>query len=214
MGGSPVPRIIPVLLLLAACATAQETGPKTEMVLDNASVRVFRATIPAHKRLLFQTTGDVVVVRLGTHEAAFLPGSQVFKRPNQKNSEAVDLIVELKQHVPGKMKACVQASSCSRDTIMNGKKVGEALTLFSNGYLTATRQQVKPGTAISTSFNSTPGTDQVLLIPFTDLRANVAGADQQLKAGEPFFTDAAELQVGGANAEGKWIVLRLHAPAQ
>lgn len=156
----------------------------------------------------------MVIVRLQTEEAAFLPGGQVIERPNEKDGDAVDLIVEVKQHSAAKVKACSDPAECRHDTVMDGKKVGEVIRLFSNGYLTLTRQQVQPGTAIHASFNPSGGSDQVLLLPFSALRVTVAGADTQLKPAEPFFSDAPELQIGGAGAEGRWMMLRLHTPAQ
>jgi hypothetical protein len=57
-----VTRMIPVLLLLAASAAAQASEtqgavPKTKLVLDNPTMRVYRATIPAHSGAQFQVGG-------------------------------------------------------------------------------------------------------------------------------------------------------------
>lgn len=204
-------RLTALILLLTSAAAAQAPQAeapqvKTELVLDNAAVRVYRATIPAHQRLRFQAPGDVVVVRMNTHESAYLPGHQAFTRPNRKNTEATDLIVELK-NAPLKVATCSHAAICTKDTLLGGVKVGETTMLFSGPALVVTRQQMAAGKALSTSLNG----DQLLLIPFTDLRVNVGGEEKQVKASEPFFADGGDVQIGGAGHVGKWMALRLRS---
>lgn len=211
-GGPPVLRLIALILLLASAAAAQAPQAQaaqvtTELVLDNAAARVYRATIPPHQRLRFQASADVIVVRMNTHESAYLPGHQAFTRPNRKNSEATDLIVELK-NTPGEVATCPHATTCTKDTLLGGAKVGETTMLFSGPTLVVTRQQMAAGKALSTSLN---GGDQLLLIPFTDLRVNVGGEEKQVKAGEPFFADGGDVQIGGAGHVGKWMALRLRS---
>jgi hypothetical protein len=209
-----VSRTVAILLLLAASAGAQDARPRTELVLDNAALRVYRATIPPQQELKFRTHGDVVVIRTNTHEAAFLPGSQVFKRPNEQGTDAVDLIIELKRHWKAPVRTCAQPMTCTRDTTLGGQVVGHATTLFTNGYITATRHDAIPNASISSSYYSEQGTDQLLFVPLTDLKANFGGTPEELKSGQPYFSTASEVEISGGPADAKWMVLRLHTPAQ
>jgi hypothetical protein len=97
---------------------------------------------------------------------------------------------------------------------MGGSAVAWTTTLFSNGFVTAMRHKMVRGGTLSSSYYSAKGSDHILLIPITELQGNFGGLDEQLKAGQAYFTDATEVEITAKDAEARWIVIRLHAPGK
>ena len=54
----------------------------------------------------------------------------------------------------------------------------------------------------------------VSLTPFTNLQANFGGTPESFKTGQPYFTNASEVEVTGKGSGVRWLVVRMHAPGK
>jgi hypothetical protein len=204
-------RTFTILLLLTAFSAAQTSNQAPQVILDNGFIRVSRITNPAESPLAFES--DSVVVRLQDETARFIPKGDRFKESDTTDRGAVKLLlVEIKKHWDAEVRPCTYPMKCTHETTIGNEPIAWATTLFTNGFITAATHKVKRGGTLTSSYYTAKGTDQILLIPFTDLKANFGGIEESLKAGQPYFTTVTEVEVAATDAESRWFVLRVNAP--
>lgn len=200
----------------AACLCApvlcEENAP--EPVFDNDYVRVYRLSLAPGSRTQLRQARDTVLIHLKDGESEFLKSQSLVAFENSEEKATSDVIVELKKHWDAEVRPCAAPMKCTRETMMGGSAIAWTTTLFSNGFVTAMRHKLVRGGTLSSSYYSAKGSDHILLIPITELQGNFGGLDEQLKAGQAYFTDATEVEITAKDAEARWIVIRLHAPGK
>ena len=212
---STLVRGIIILLVLAGSLCAQNPASAVQLlVLDNDQVRILRITLPAQAKFPTDSTSDTVAVRLADETATFIPKGTQSVRDNPTDKEIVDLLIQPKHHWDPPVRPCAEPMRCTRETRMGKETIAWTTTLFTNGFLTGTVHRVIRGGTLDSSYYSAKGSDQVVVIPFTDMSVNFGGIDEARKAGQPYFSTASEVEVTGTNAEARWFVLRLNVPAK
>lgn len=201
-----------VVLVIPIVSFAQTADSASQLLLDNDSVRVVRITLPAQGSFSMNSRADTVVVRLQDETATFITRGTPTVRKNAAEHEAVDLVVELKRHWDTAVRPCSEPMKCTRETLMGGEAIAWTTTLFTNGFLTGVKHKVVRGGTLDSLYYSAKGSNRMLVIPFTAIKANFGGVDEELKPGQPYFTTAPEVEVMGADDQGRWFVLRLNIP--
>lgn len=202
--------ILAIVFLVFGVAAGQVNNEVSrDLVLDNNFVHVERVTLPSGSALKFRTQGDSVVVHR-SGEAEFMKSGTEISLTNAANPPATEFLVRLKKHWEIPIHACREPMKCTRETQMGGEPVAWTTTLFTNGFLTASRHRVVPGGTLTSSYYSAKGKDHILLIPFTDLSANFGGTPEDLKANQPYFSSVTEIEITGGKKEARWFVLRIH----
>lgn len=200
-----------------------------DLVLENEYLRVYRETIPPHSESDVRQNGknDFVEISLSTDDVpipagsqgaesehfsssivAFHPGGSPEKIANSGDQPSVRLIVEFKRHWDSPMRRCTAPRIC----VHREDGISETESIFTNGFLTASRHWVTRGGTLSSSYYSAKGLNHILFVPLDPLQANFGGIDKQLPAGQPYFSDATQVDVTGEKGEARWIVLRLNTP--
>lgn len=101
---------------------------------------------------------------------------------------------------------------CTHPIQSGPAQIGQSTTLFTNGFITAYRHHLVKGADLSSSYYSSSGVDHLLLVALTDLRANFDGAEEQLRAGQVYASEASQVEVNASSGEARWIVIRLQTP--
>jgi hypothetical protein len=198
----------------AAVLSAQSSDRSSQLLLDNDIVRVSRvATAPARSLRLDPKT-DAVLVRLADGSATFFPKGTAFEATSSGSEPAIDFVIELKKHWDAEVHACEYPRQCTRETRLGNETVAWTTTLFTNGFITATQHRLVLHATLDSSYYSAKGTDKILVIPFTGLQANFGGAQEELKSGEPYFTNGTDVEVTAPESEARWLVLRINMPKQ
>ena len=212
MGWSTL-RVLALGLALAATA-AQTAAPAPQLLLDNESVRVLRVTIPAKTRLNLGEKSDAVVVRLEDESARFIPADSPFTESNETDHDATDLIIDVKRHWAGEMRTCSYPKKCTQETQLGQEPVAWTTTLFTNGFVTAATHKVVAHGSLTSSYYTAKGSDRILVIPFTNLKVSFGGIEENLKAGQPYFSIGTEVEVTSKEDESRWFVLRISLPGK
>ena len=190
------------------------TSQTSQVVLDNEFIRVVRVTTPAPSGLTLEGKNDAVLVRLQGETAQFVPKGSRLDESAAPEHEGIELLLEIKRHWDAEVHPCAYPMKCTRETLVGNEPIAWTTTLFTNGFVTASTHKVKRGGTLTSSYYTSKGTDRILLIPFTDLNANFGGIEESLKAGQPYFTAAPEVEVSASDAESRWFVLRINTPAK
>ncbi len=197
--------IIFALLILVASAAAQVST--SQPILDNDLVRVSRLELGQSLKL--DGENDVVILNLAKETAEFIPKGT---HHDTAANEAAGLVIELKKHWDAEVHTCAYPKQCTHETQMGDPTVAWTTTLFTNGFITAnTHKLVRNGT-LDSSYYSAKGSGRIVLVPFTDLRVTFDGTDESLKAGQPYFSGATQVEVTAKDAESRWFVLRINQP--
>jgi hypothetical protein len=206
--------------------------PSHHLVFENEYVRVFKVEVAPHAETLyhkhdvdyvFVTLGDsdVESVRIGEPpvrlqlkdgETRFTKGGFAHKAVNLSDKPFVNVTVELKKHFDAEMKSCAEPMKCTRDVVLGGASLGDSTSLFTNGFITATRHHLLRGGTLSSSYYSARGKDRILFVPLNELNANFGGVEETLKAGQAYFSSAGEVEVSAGEQEIRWVVIRLNLP--
>lgn len=195
-----------VLLVLTPFVSSQTAEP--QLVLENEFVRILRVTISAKQDFSMLTRNDTVAVRLQDETARFIPKGARVAETNTADQDAVELLVEVKKHWDAEVRPCTFPKSCTRETKIGTEPIAWTTTLFTNGFLTATTHKVLRSGTLTSSYYTSKGSDKIVLVPFTDLDVNFSGIQENLKAGQPYFSDGAEVEVTGKQGGSRWFVLR------
>lgn len=200
------------------------------LVEENPYFRVFRGELaPGVQNKIDQHGSDLVVLALGSGlgltargsaaadslkdgEPRFVPQQSDPAIINTGNGLPQFLLVELKHHWDTEVRACSEPSKCTRPIRMGDASIGETTSLFTNGFITAYRHRLDTGGTLSSSYFSSKGTDHLLLIALTDLRANFDGAEETLQSGQTYASEARTVEVDAAKAEARWVVIRMQTP--
>jgi len=208
----PVRSILLATLALFLSLIAAGQSPSPQLLLDNDFVRVSRITIPANGDLNLNGKSDTVLVRLSDESAKFISKGTAVHDANSGSQDAVDLIVEVKQHWKPPVRLCAAPAQCTRETKIGQDTIAWSTTLFTNGFLTAMSHKLVESGTLTSSYYSVKGSDKILVIPFTDLEASFGGKEESLKAGEPYFCDGTQVDVAASSGESRWLVLRMNVP--
>ena len=198
----------------AGSGIAQPATVLPQLVLDNEFVRILRVTVPPGSEVELQGERDTVAVRLEGETVRFISKGDHLLESNSAEHETVDLLVEVKRHWEAEMRPCSAPMRCTRETLLGNEPIAWTTTLFTNGFVTASKHRVVRGGTLTSSYYSAKGADRVILVPFTSLDANFGGIQETLKAGQPYFSSATEVEVTGKDAESRWFVLRLNMPGK
>jgi hypothetical protein len=207
-------RVFALAFALAAIAAAQMSGQAPQVVLDNDFVRVIRVTASAVNTRAIDEKNDTVIVRLQDETARFIPKGGQFDRSSGTDPSSAELLIGIKRHWDAEMRPCAYPMKCTRETVVGNEPIAWTTTLFTNGFVTATTHKVAPGGTLTSSYYTAKGTDRILFIPFTAIKASFGGIEESLKAGQPYFTAGTEVEVSATDAESRWFVLRLNTPAK
>jgi hypothetical protein len=113
------------------------------------------------------------------------------------------------------MRNCTELMKCERIIRVGAMEVGASTSLFTNGFTSAYRYRANPGATISSNFYSSKGNNFVLFIAITPMKANFGGIEEELKAGQVYGTDGADIEVDAPkDQELRWVVLRLNWPTK
>jgi quercetin dioxygenase-like cupin family protein len=219
----------------AATATAVvpiTKEPSHHLVFENEYVRVFKVEVAPHAETLyhkhdvdyvFVTLGDsdVESVRLGEPpvrlqlkdgETRFTKGGFAHKAVNRSDKPFVNVTVELKKDSNDEMKNCIEPMECKRELLYHGRLIGDTLSLFSNGSLSATYYHLLPETSFIKSRFCTDVQCRwlVLFIPLDDLDAQFDGKKTSLKTGQAYFTSVdGDVGASAGTHDIRWIVINL-----
>jgi hypothetical protein len=207
-------RVSALLLALAIFSVAQMSSQAPQVVLDNEFVRVVRVTASAVSTRAIDEKNDTVVVRLQDETARFVPKGSPFEGLSGTDSSAPELLIGIKRHWNAEMRPCAYPMKCTRETVVGNEPIAWTTTLFTNGFVTATTHKVGRGGTLTSSYYTAKGTDRIVFVPFTDIKASFGGIEEILKAGQPYFTAGTEVEVSATDAESRWFVLRLNTPAK
>lgn len=223
------PVICMIALISMTCSSMAQTAPtslpapsRTQLIFENDDVRVLRADVAEGTALTGDPKRDGVVIALPVAQPDTTPTAGEVKfiargpaQPVKLSGPAHEvLIVELKQHWDPEIRPCAEPLTCVHKIRAGGTEIGETTTLFTNGFLTAYRHQLSPGGTLTSSYYSSKGSDRILLVPLTDLKASFSGIEEDLKYGQPYFSRASEVEVSAQEAEIRWVVIRIHTPKQ
>jgi hypothetical protein len=153
-------------------------------------------------------------VRLQDETARFIPKGRQFEESSGTDPSAVELLIGIKRHWDAEMRPCAYPMKCTRETVVGNEPIASTTTLFTNGFVTAATHKVKQGGTLTSSYYTSKGTDRIVFIPFTDVKASFGGIEENLKVGQPYFTVGTEVEVTATDAESRWFVLRLNTPAK
>jgi hypothetical protein len=81
--------------------------------------------------------------------------------------------------------------------------------LFTSGFVTAYKHDLLPGGTLSSSYFSSRGKDHLMLVPLTVLRASFDGTEEDLKAGQVYASEAAQVEVTATKLAARWVMLRV-----
>jgi hypothetical protein len=216
-----------------------ENEPHHHLVFENEYVRVFKVEVAPHEAtLVHRHKRDYVVVTIGDAEVtnavvgkepkkwSFKDGDVTFLEASGEKSFAHQAVnegdkpfenvtIEIKRSWNTEMRNCADPLKCERTIRVGDFEVGTSTSLFTNGFLSAYRYRAKPGATISSNFYSSKGSNFVLIVAITPMKANFGGIEEELKAGQVYGTDGADIEVNAPkDQELRWIVLRLNWPAK
>jgi quercetin dioxygenase-like cupin family protein len=233
-------RRLPLLLLLlltpfAHCQTGIIQSPKTEnpvstRLLDETGV--FRAVdtelAPGGKasrmddgfdRVIVVLAGKGISVTNGQNSTTVSQGQVLFLKRNlhsviTNSSENVSKIIDivLKQHWDADVHSCGEPKKCSHPILMGTSEIGHSAVLFSSGFVTAYRHELVLGGTLSSSYFSSNGKDHLMLVALTDLQASFDGTEEQLRFGQVYTSEAAQVEVTATKAPAAWVMLRVETP--
>jgi len=199
-----------VVLFLVASAAAQASGASSQLVLENDFLRVFRITIAPNDSTTLAEKTDAVLLRISSESSEFLPKGRSVQETNGSDRETVDLLIELKRHWDAEVLPCSFPKQCTRTTEMGGEAIAWTTTIFTNGFITGSTHKLVRGGTLTSSYYTAKGSDRILVVPFTKLKANFGGTEETLNAGEPYFSAGTEVEVTANDAESRWFVLRIN----
>lgn len=237
--------VVLLLSIIAAAQAAKETEvpvenePHHHLVFENEYVRVFKVEVAPHEAtLVHRHERDYVVVTIGDAEVT---NAGVGKEPKKWNFKDADVTfleangeksfahkavneggkifenvtIEIKRSWNTAMRNCTDPLKCERTIRVGDFEVGASTSLFTNGFVSAYRYRAKPGATISSNFYSSKGNNFVLIVAITPMKANFGGIEEELKAGQVYGTDGADIEVNAPrDQELRWIVLRLNWPSK
>lgn len=216
-----------------------ENEPHHHLVFENEYVRVFKVEVAPHEAtLVHRHKRDYVVVTIGDAEVtnavvgkepkqwSFKDGDVTFleasgaksfahKAVNEGDKNFENVTIELKRSWNTGMRNCSEPLKCDRTIRVGDFEVGTSTSLFTNGFVSAYRYRAQPGATINSNFYSSKGNNFVLIIAITPMKANFGGIEEELKAGQVYGTDGANIEVNAPrDKELRWIVLRLNWPSK
>ena len=212
--------------------TAGKSSPVVEarLIEDSSYFQATRATLPPGATFPIEHKGfDSIVVFLGdglalkegkespgrpvrADDVRFLPMGSVAIAANSGADPAEIVIINLKRHWDPEVRNCTEPSKCSRPVRVGEAQIGETVSLFTNGFISAYRHTLERGGTLASSYFSPKGKDHLVLVAATPLIADFEGAEERLKAGQVYFSDATQLEVNAATMAAKWVIIRMHIP--
>lgn len=119
--------------------------------------------------------------------------------------------VNLKHHWTSTLRKCEEPRQCVRPVKIGEQVIGETRQLFTNNYISSYRHQLEPGGTLTSSYFTSRGTDHVLIVSVTPLKANFSGDEIKLEAGQVYFSTAQEVEVIAGKDRATWVAIRIHA---
>lgn len=219
-----------ILIAMPATVAAQDKRNETssqiavKLVLENDFVRVNRYEGSTDASPDERLNDDAVLVRIATGkdldpaggnygqpEIRFVPRGQSLQQAGFSAAETF-LLVELKGHWDAEVKTCAAPLTCSRVIKAGTEEIGETRSLFTNGFISGFFHRLERGATLSSSYYSASGADRIVYVPLTDLKVNFGGRDEVLKTGQPYFSDAPEVETTAGDHSVSWVIVRIHTP--
>lgn len=230
-----------LLMFLAATASAQSqaepsqssassAAPQSHAVDENEHFRVERFDFDGKSQIdLPRHRPDAIIVSLGqdlalsspkSNRAEALANGDVRFLGQRADSTIIHtddgqsqfLVIELKHHWDAEIRPCVETKACTHVVRIGGFEIGTSTSLFTNGFVTAYRDQIGKGGTLATSYYSAKGKHHLMFVALDDLHANFDGTEHDLKPGQVVASDAAEVEVDAGSHEARWIVIRIEGP--
>ena len=216
----------------SAVQTASSAAPEPQTILENEAYHVMRVDLDNERQIALPQPGhDVIVVVLGDGvslrtvaggkaeslaygEVRFVDRNIHGSLLHAGTSLAQVLVVGLKQHWDAEIRPCTLPRTCSHPIRVGGQQIGQSESLFTNGFVTAYRDEISQGGTLNTSYYSKKGTHHLVLIALDDFRASFDGKEQELSRGQAFGSDADEVEIEADSKVShpvEWIVIRLES---
>ncbi len=222
----------PVLLAQAntQVMVAEKSMPLAAAFQENSYFYLSRIEIPAGSgNKIDQQEHDTVLITLGdglTLSTRTLPVSMQLEDgevrylsrgsgvavANAGSAAATLIAVELKQHWDPEIRLCSDVSKCTRPIRLGETVIGETISLFTNGFVTAYKHRLERGGTLSSSYFSSRGIDHLLFIALSDLVLSFQGTEVTLKRGQSYACEAASVDVDTLGSEASWVVIRVETP--
>jgi quercetin dioxygenase-like cupin family protein len=204
-----------------------EGAVQSHVLEENAFFRAVRLEMPpgtklAHvndefERIIIVLSGETIsVTNRASGSTVLTQGNVLYIRKNSlstlSNSSATNatmIDVGLKQHWDAEVRLCSEPKKCSHTIQAGSSEIGHSTMLFTSGFVTAYRHDLVPGGTLSSSYFSSRGKNHLMLVPLTDLRANFDGTEEDLKAGQVYASEAAQVEVTATKLAARWVMLRV-----
>jgi acyl-homoserine lactone acylase PvdQ len=214
----------------AAQAATNDLPPSAQLLENNEDFRVQRLDIQETTKVsLPQLSMDTVFVVLGDGlslstptlkepeqladgDVRFLAKGKAPSFFHQNHNDSALVVIGIKHHWDAEVTPCQAPKVCTHAIRADRSQIGQSTTLFTNGFLTAYRHRMDHGGTLSTSYYSSRGKHHLMFVALEDLHANFDGTDQDLKRGQVFGTDAADIEVDAGKRNIAWAVIRIEMP--
>ena len=154
---------------------------------------------------------DVPPITLLNGDPRFLPAGGGSRILNQGTKPLLIFVIGLRQHWNAEMRACGERKKCTHPIRNNSVEVGESTALFTNGFVSASRNRLASGRALM-NYSSDKNTRHMLFVPLADVRVDFDGVDADLKYGDAYASDAAAVEVNAGQHELQWVVISMETP--
>ena len=193
--------------------TSSPSPTSSRLLLDNDYVRVVQQPSPTG---IISKKNDSVVIAISPDSSRaadikFVSRGSVIAQDSGK-AEWKSIVIELKRHWDAPIRVCGYPMQCTHKVEPADVEVSETTSLFTNGFITASKHRVFPGGTLSSSYFSPKGSDHIVFVSLSALDASFDGIDEKLAPGQVYFSDAAQVEVTAGDHDGDWIVIRLNTP--
>ena len=157
------------------------------------------------------SSADVPPVTLLNGEPRFLPAGGGSRILNLGSKPLLIFVIGLKQHWNAEMRVCAEQKKCTHPIRNDSVEVGQSTSLFSNGFVTASRHRLASGRALM-NYSSAKNTRHLLFVPLADVRVDFDGVDADLKYGDAYASDAVAVEVKAGHHELQWLLISMETP--
>lgn len=213
------------VMFAAQLTKAQSEAPASNLVLENELVRVTRIqeTVNASFPQVVPEKNDLVVIKVPSDGTSLMTATEsaeavrFYSRGahldvSTENTPSSVLVVEIKRHWDAEVKVCKEPLTCVRQIRGGGTQIGETHSLFTNGFLSGFMHRLEAGGTLASSYFSAKGNDSIVYVALTPVHVNFGGTDEDLSAGQVYFTNAIEVETTADRAPAAWVVIRIHVP--
>jgi hypothetical protein len=183
-------------------------GSKTSHINDGLDQVII--TLAGNSSLSDQQDSDSAL--LSTGEVLFRKKGLDLVIINPSKDVAKTIAIGIKKHWDAEVRTCTEPKQCIHPIQMGTAEIGHTNLLFTSGFVTAYKHDLITGGTLSSSYFSSRGKDYLMLVPLTNLRANFDGQEEELKPGQVYSPEAAQVEVTAEREAANWIMIRVEIP--